>query len=330
MKKIFVLMFGVFVTLNIMAQPIDSLTAVQATTHKVVRLKLNETIDQVNTNMDSISTLDTEKADLASPTFTGTVTLPSNTSIGDVSNTEIGYLNNVTSAIQTQFSGKVNIADSVNYASGYMSRYDGVEGLATKVNLADSVNYANGYMSRSDGVTGLALKVNIADSSGFGAGHYATTYDLFTGLAAKYDTTDAVTLENEAVMLADSFCIFVFGFGSTDKDTANAINNAEVGSFVHLQDTLKIKSVKSLVLAGSGTETIGFQIYYGTTYGTKVDSLFSPAITVVSHTGVYNIPDEATQIPPGTYVWGVISGVSSGNKPGALRSYLNVYKSRTL
>ncbi len=37
-----------------------------------------------------------------SPTFTGTVVLPSTTSIGSVSSTEIGYLDGVTSSIQTQ------------------------------------------------------------------------------------------------------------------------------------------------------------------------------------------------------------------------------------
>lgn len=42
----------------------------------------------------------------ASPTFTGTVVLPTNTSIGNVSSTEIGYLDGVTSAIQTQIDGK--------------------------------------------------------------------------------------------------------------------------------------------------------------------------------------------------------------------------------
>ena len=41
-------------------------------------------------------------APLAGPTFTGTVVLPSTTSIGNVSSTEIGYLDGVTSAIQTQ------------------------------------------------------------------------------------------------------------------------------------------------------------------------------------------------------------------------------------
>lgn len=54
--------------------------------------------------------LDNSKADKASPTFTGTVVLPATTSIGNVSNTEIGYLDGVTSAIQTQIDSKQNKA----------------------------------------------------------------------------------------------------------------------------------------------------------------------------------------------------------------------------
>ena len=49
-------------------------------------------------------------APLASPTFTGTVVLPSTTSIGAVSDTEIGYLDGVTSAIQTQINSKLNLS----------------------------------------------------------------------------------------------------------------------------------------------------------------------------------------------------------------------------
>ena len=47
-------------------------------------------------------------ATLASPTFTGTVVLPSTTSIGNVTNTEIGYVDGVTSSIQTQLNAKQN------------------------------------------------------------------------------------------------------------------------------------------------------------------------------------------------------------------------------
>ena len=52
-------------------------------------------------------------ANIASPTFTGTVVLPSTTSIGTVSNTEIGYVDGVTSAIQTQIDSKLTATTAV-------------------------------------------------------------------------------------------------------------------------------------------------------------------------------------------------------------------------
>lgn len=53
-------------------------------------------------------------APIASPTLTGTVSLPTDTSIGDVSATEIGYLNNVSSAIQTQLDAKLASATAAS------------------------------------------------------------------------------------------------------------------------------------------------------------------------------------------------------------------------
>ncbi len=58
----------------------------------------------------NFAALNADKAETASPTFTGTVTLPSTTSIGNVSATELAYLDGVTSAIQTQISAKAPIA----------------------------------------------------------------------------------------------------------------------------------------------------------------------------------------------------------------------------
>jgi len=53
-----------------------------------------------------------------SPTLTGTVGLPSTTSIGNVSDTEIGYLDGVTSAIQTQLDSKAGSLVSINTQTG--------------------------------------------------------------------------------------------------------------------------------------------------------------------------------------------------------------------
>ncbi len=58
----------------------------------------------------AVDTIDDLKANLAGPTFTGTVVLPSTTSIGNVSATEIAYVDGVTSAIQTQFTAKAALA----------------------------------------------------------------------------------------------------------------------------------------------------------------------------------------------------------------------------
>jgi len=52
------------------------------------------------------------KAASNAPVFTGTVVLPSTTSIGNVNETEIGYLNGVTSNIQTQIDDKAPIANA--------------------------------------------------------------------------------------------------------------------------------------------------------------------------------------------------------------------------
>jgi hypothetical protein len=52
-------------------------------------------------------------APAASPTFTGTVVLPSDTSIGNISSTEIGYVDGVTSAIQTQLDSKLTTTTAI-------------------------------------------------------------------------------------------------------------------------------------------------------------------------------------------------------------------------
>jgi len=74
----------------------------------------------------AIQTQITDKAPLASPSFTGDVVLPSTTSIGDVSSIEIGYVNGVTSAIQTQLNNKqavvANVSDTeIGYLDGVTS-----------------------------------------------------------------------------------------------------------------------------------------------------------------------------------------------------------------
>ena len=104
---------------------------------------------------NSISGYIATKANIAGPTFTGTVVLPSTTSIGTITSTELGYLDGVTSAIQTQFGTKANLAGPTftgtvvlpsttsigNVSSTEISYLDGVTSaiqtqIGTKANLA--------------------------------------------------------------------------------------------------------------------------------------------------------------------------------------------------
>jgi microcystin-dependent protein len=66
------------------------------------------------------------KAPSAGPTFTGTVVLPSTTSIGTVSSTELGYVDGVTSAIQTQLNA-LTAAVTAAVPTGVISPYAGLD-----------------------------------------------------------------------------------------------------------------------------------------------------------------------------------------------------------
>jgi len=93
-------------------------------------------------------------APLAAPTFTGNVTLPESTSIGNVSNLEIGYVNGVTSAIQTQLDAKQPVVANVSDVEiGYL---DGVtSAIQTQLNTKQPVvaNVSDVEIGYLDGVT---------------------------------------------------------------------------------------------------------------------------------------------------------------------------------
>jgi hypothetical protein len=111
------------------------------------------------------------KAPLADPTFTGTVTLPGTTSIGDISSTEVGYLNGVTSGIQTQIDSKLASATAAStYAPIASPTFTGT--VTTPLSTAGYVKTdASGVLSSSAAVaqadvtnltSDLALKAPLA------------------------------------------------------------------------------------------------------------------------------------------------------------------------
>jgi len=121
------------VTLTALSSAVFDHNATTTNVHGIANTALLATTTQLNSHTDDttsvhgidntanlvyqselaseVATLNSNKAPLDGPSFTGTVVLPSTTSIGDVSATEISYLNNVTSGIQTQLNNKANIAN---------------------------------------------------------------------------------------------------------------------------------------------------------------------------------------------------------------------------
>jgi hypothetical protein len=78
-----------------------------------VFLKIGGTSSQYLMSDGSVSN-SSNKANVDSPTFTGTVILPTTTSIGNVSSTELSYIDGVTSNIQTQLNTKITANTSTN------------------------------------------------------------------------------------------------------------------------------------------------------------------------------------------------------------------------
>jgi len=104
--------------------------------------------DQIDGIQDQVDL----KADLSGPTFVGNVVLPQTTEIGDVSGTEISYLNGVTSSIQDQIDGKLSTAAaSTTYAALAGATFSGNVVLTanTSIGAVDSteISYLNGVTS---------------------------------------------------------------------------------------------------------------------------------------------------------------------------------------
>ena len=104
------------------------------------------------------------KAALAGPTFTGTVVLPSTTSIGNVTSTEIGYVDGVTSAIQTQLDAKAPLASptftgTVTLPSGTVTSTMILDGTIATADIAD------GAITTGKILDGTILAGDLADGA---------------------------------------------------------------------------------------------------------------------------------------------------------------------
>jgi len=129
---------------------------------------------------------------------------------------------------------------------------------------------------------------------------------------------------------SDTIPIFVFGGGAgLASDTAFFNNGAVAGCFFNSgSDTLHITSLRGVLKEGTGTETIDVGVKWHATFlsGSAV-ALNTTDLTITSTTtgtvdGTFNNND----IPPGVFVWCVLSGASKDNKPTHLSLTMTGYK----
>ena len=152
---------------------------------------VNDTeIGYLNGVTSAIQTQLNAKSPSADPTFTGTVVLPSTTSIGDVSSTEIGYVNGVTSGIQVQLDAKSGTAHNHLLSAGATD----VTASAAEVNLIDG-SIAGTIANGKAVIYGAAGEVN------------ATTLQIagssITSTAAELNILDGVTADSGELNILD-------------------------------------------------------------------------------------------------------------------------------
>jgi len=110
-----------------------------------------------------------------SPTFTGTLALPSTTSVGTTTSAELGYVHGVTSAIQTQidskiaktggtFTGAVTISDatqSTSYSTGSLILSGGL-GVAKNLYVQGNVDIT-GNININGQITGSLTQIDVTN-----------------------------------------------------------------------------------------------------------------------------------------------------------------------
>jgi len=103
---------------NVSATELGYVDGVTSAIQTQINGKANSSHTHAISDVTNLQTSLDAKANLAGPTFTGNVVLPSTTTIGNVSATELGYVDGVTSAIQTQIDGKADKTVSLSTKTG--------------------------------------------------------------------------------------------------------------------------------------------------------------------------------------------------------------------
>jgi hypothetical protein len=228
------------------------------------------TTSAASTYLTSTNAINTY-APLAAPTFTGIVVLPSTTSIGTVSATEIGYLDGVTSAIQTQLNGK-----EASHSHPYQTSNASLSSIAALAGTAGFIKFDGGstytvdtntYLVRNQPTIDTAI---IAGTTTFNiANAIATTLNIggaATAITIGSNNANAETIIRTPKINTDALSVQLFNVTSTTVEFAGAATTLHIGGTSTAGSTFNIganatasgnqKVVNLATSAASGSSTI--------------------------------------------------------------------------
>jgi hypothetical protein len=229
------------------------------------------------------------KANLTNATFTGTVVLTENTSIGSVTSTEIGYLDGVTSAIQTQLDAKLSSADA---ATTYQAIVSGVS------------NTEIGYL---DGLTG-SIQNQLDNKQAVVSGVSNTEIGYLDGVTGAIQGQ----LNDKAPIASPTFTGTVSGVTATHVGLGNVNNTSDANKPVSTatQTALDLKQDK---VSGVSDTEIGYLDGVTSAIQTQINTkspsaspTFTGTVTLPSDTSIGDV--SATEI---AYVNGVTSAIQA-------------------
>jgi len=256
--------------------PSGTVTSTMILDGTIVNGDINASAAIAQSKIDGLSTSLSAKADLAGPTFTGTVTLPSTTSIGDVSSIELGYLNNVSSAIQTQLDGKVD-----------KSLFD------TKGDILVA-SADNTPAKLAAGTNGYLLTANSAATNGVEWAAAPVSLPSQTGNNGKYLTTNGSTASWATLVVP-----ITTGTATVSSNTATTVDTTALADFtsieymVSLRQGSKIRTSK-VIVQDDGTNVDMTEFAITETGGTMTGVVVSAAVSSTNAVLQVTVTDAST------------------------------------
>ena len=232
------------------------------------------------------------KSDVASPTFTGTVTLPNTTSIGTVSSTEIGYLDGVTSSVQTQITAAGTALSTHEADTTNVHGIADTSLLALKSEVA-AVTPATLGLGNVDNTSDANKPVSTATSTAIATAKSEAIADATSQVSALISGAPAAmnTLDELAAALGDdaNFAASVTNSLGLKVDSLTPIvaktESYTLSSLTERDDLIEMGSGSPLTLTIPADATLDFPI------GTSIDILQTGAgqVTIAPVSGTVTV-----------------------------------------